>query len=128
MKNTIKLEELGMFLLSIFLFSLLEYSWWVYLALFFLPDIGMIGYLFNTKIGADLYNIFHHKGVAVLVLIAGYTFAIPNMQLAGIILFGHSSFDRILGYGLKYPDHFQNTHLGPIGKDQKTGNIDGNNI
>src|SRR5690606_12440915 len=116
MKTTLKVEEFGMFLLSIFLFSQLEYSWWIYLALFFLPDIGMIGYFFNSKIGADVYNLIHHKGIAILVLIAGYIMEIPVIQLAGIILFGHSSFDRILGYGLKYPDDFKNTHLGVIGK------------
>jgi hypothetical protein len=38
------------------------------------------------------------------------------LQLAGIILFTHSSMDRVFGYGLKYPDSFNNTHLGPIGK------------
>jgi hypothetical protein len=27
--------------------------------------------------------------------------------------------DRILGYGLKYPDAFQHTHLGIIGQAQK---------
>jgi hypothetical protein len=37
--------------------------------------------------------------------------------IAGIVLFGHSAFDRILGYGLKYPDSFNNTHLGRIGKE-----------
>jgi uncharacterized protein DUF4260 len=31
-------------------------------------------------------------------------------------LFEHSSFDRVLGYGLKHEDAFQNTHLGRIGK------------
>lgn len=115
MKTTLKVEEFGMFLLSLFLYSQLDYSWWLYAALFFLPDIGMLGYIINTKIGADLYNLFHHKGVAILVLIVGYILDIPALQLAGIILFGHSSFDRILGYGLKYPDNFKNTHLGKIG-------------
>jgi hypothetical protein len=37
-------------------------------------------------------------------------------MLAGTILLGHSSLDRVLGYGLKYPDSFQNTHLGVIGR------------
>ena len=31
-------------------------------------------------------------------------------------LFGHSSFDRVMGYGLKHEDAFQNTHLGRIGR------------
>ena len=39
------------------------------------------------------------------------------LQVAGIILFTHSNMDRILGYGLKYPDDFKHTHLGWIGGD-----------
>jgi len=35
--------------------------------------------------------------------------------LAVVVLFGHSSMDRIFGYGLKFEDEFKNTHLGRIG-------------
>ena len=115
MKNTLKFEELGMLLLSILLFYQLNYTWWVYLIWFFVPDIGMLGYLFNTRVGAVTYNIFHHKGIAIIIYIIGIVLQNQELQLAGIILFGHSSFDRMLGYGLKYPDSFQNTHLGKIG-------------
>lgn len=108
----LKMEELGMFLLSVFLFAQLDYVWWIYLALILTPDIGMLGYLINTKIGAHLYNLFHHKGIAVLVGIIGFLGENAEVQLAGIILFGHSSMDRIFGYGLKYPDSFKHTHLG----------------
>ena len=38
------------------------------------------------------------------------------LLLAAIILFGHASMDRMFGYGLKFGDHFQHTHLGWIGK------------
>jgi hypothetical protein len=37
-------------------------------------------------------------------------------MFAGTILLGHSSFDRVFGYGLKHEDAFQNTHLGMIGR------------
>ena len=40
-----------------------------------------------------------------------------TMLLVGILLFAHSCFDRVWGYGLKYTDSFQHTHLGKIGKD-----------
>jgi hypothetical protein len=46
----------------------------------------------------------------------GQLLAVPWLMLAGTILLGHSSLDRVFGYGLKYPDAFQNTHLGRIGK------------
>jgi hypothetical protein len=84
--------------------------------LFLAPDIGMIGYLVNPKIGAITYNIFHHKGIAVVLYVLGIYLNIPPLQFAGILLFSHSSFDRIFGYGLKYSDNFKHTHLGMIGK------------
>ena len=114
MQNSIKLEELAMFLFSILLFSQMDYVWWVYLVFILTPDIGMIGYGVSTQVGAITYNIFHHKGIAILVGILGWYLVIPELQLAGIILFGHASMDRMLGYGLKYHDHFKNTHLGKI--------------
>ena len=115
MKDIIKLEELGMFALSIFLFTLLGYEWWLYVLLILAPDISMLGYLVNPKTGAVLYNIFHHKGLAIAIYLAGtYTFS-PVLLITGIIMFGHSSIDRVLGYGLKYADAFKHTHLGVIG-------------
>jgi hypothetical protein len=116
MKNLIRLEELSMLVLSIYLFGALPYAWWWYVVLILAPDISMLGYLVNTRVGAASYNLFHHKGVAIVVYIAGLVFQNEPTQLAGLILFGHSSMDRMLGYGLKYNDSFQHTHLGKIGK------------
>ncbi len=116
MKTTLKLEELAQFILGIVLFSQLEYAWWWFPVLLFLPDIGMIGYLVNTKIGAITYNVFHHKAVAIVIGLLGFYFNNPLLILIGVILFSHASFDRIFGYGLKYSDSFKNTHLGIIGK------------
>lgn len=35
-------------------------------------------------------------------------------------MLAHSSLDRVLGYGLKYPDSFSHTHLGRIGRTSGT--------
>lgn len=114
MKSILKLEELFQFILGIYLFSTLSYAWWWFLALILLPDIGMLGYLINTKIGAITYNVFHHKGLAIVIFLVGIYFEIEVVQLIGIILFSHASLDRIFGYGLKYTDNFKNTHLGSL--------------
>jgi hypothetical protein len=116
LKKLLKLEELFMFGLSIFFFSKLDFAWWWYPALLFTPDLGMIGYLGGSKLGAITYNFIHHKALGISVFILGIILANPTLQLTGLILFGHSSMDRILGYGLKHPDSFQHTHLGTIGK------------
>lgn len=114
MKSVLKLEELLQFALGIYLFSTLSYTWWWFLVLILLPDIGMLGYLINTKTGALTYNVFHHKGLAILILLIGIYFEIEVMQLIGIILFSHAALDRVFGYGLKYADNFKNTHLGHL--------------
>ncbi len=116
MQKLIKAEEILMFLLSVGAFAQLDYPWWLFFVLILVPDIGMLGYLLNSRIGAITYNIFHHKGIAIIVYVLGVFAHQPLLALAGLILFGHASMDRIFGYGLKYTDSFKNTHLGTIGK------------
>ncbi len=67
MKFILKLEELASLVLGIYLFSTLDFAWWWFLALLLTPDIGMLGYVINSKVGAWSYNIFHHKGIAISV-------------------------------------------------------------
>lgn len=116
MKNLLKLEEFLLFCLSLFLFSQLDYSWGWYALLFFTPDLSMIGYLANPRFGAWTYNLIHHKGGGITLYVLGALLTIPWLMFAGTILLGHSSFDRVFGYGLKHEDAFQNTHLGKIGR------------
>ena len=118
MKNLLKLEELFFFGLALFLFSELDYGWGAsqYALLFFAPDLSMLGYLAGPRFGAWTYNLVHHKGLSVALYVLGYLTATPWLMFAGTILLGHSSFDRVLGYGLKHEDAFQNTHLGRIGR------------
>lgn len=119
--TTLKIEELAMLLLGIFLFSTLQYDWWLFAVLFFLPDIGMLGYLLGKRIGAVTYNLFHHKGIAVLLYLVGFYLPLEELQLAGIVLFSHACFDRVFGYGLKLEKGFGFTHLGEIGPAANKG-------
>ncbi len=115
MKTAIRLEEVGFFLFSIFLFSGLHFPWWYFPLLLFVPDISMAGYLGGPRLGAYVYNVFHHRALCLLCYVAGIVWMMPALALAGVILFAHSSLDRALGYGLKLPDAFTSTHLGKIG-------------
>lgn len=117
MKLLIKVEELAMFIFAGFLFLNTGFAWWWFPALLLVPDISMIGYAINNKIGAYFYNIAHHKGLALLIYVIGLSIGAVSVELAGIILFAHSSIDRLFGYGLKYVDSFQHTHLGKMGDE-----------
>ncbi len=116
MKALLALEETSMFLFSILIFSTLPYAWWWFLVLILAPDISMVGYLVNPKNGAIVYNFFHHKALAIFCMAVGFYLRNDAWILVGAILFGHSSLDRSMGYGLKYFSGFKHTHLGEIGK------------
>lgn len=116
MKKIIQLEELALTAAAIYLIQSLQLhiSWWVYLLLFFTPDVGMLGYLINNRLGAVTYNLFHHRGIAIAVIAIGILIANDYVLVSGLLLFGHASFDRIFGYGLKYLTGFKHTHLGNL--------------
>ncbi|MEZ4902698.1 MAG: DUF4260 domain-containing protein [Spirosomataceae bacterium] len=119
MKYIIKLEELGLFgLFSIVYFYHLHGLWGLFLGLFFVPDVVFLLYLINKKTGAIAYNIFHHRGVIALMILMGMAFQNDMTIKVGLIFMAHSCFDRVFGYGLKYFDSFDHTHLGWIGKSK----------
>ena len=92
--------------------------WWVFLVCFLIPDLSLLAYLSGPRLGAYLYNAAHsYAGPALLGL------ACVGKSKAGVLtalIWGaHIGFDRLLGYGLKYPNAFGNTHLGWIGADAR---------
>ncbi len=119
MRNLLKLEEAALFALAVFAYAGMGLPWWWFVALLFAPDLSAVGYLAGPRVGAIAYNLFHHRALAVLL----FTLSVPidslPLRVAGIIIFAHASLDRVFGYGLKYPDSFHNTHLGPIGRGRQ---------
>jgi hypothetical protein len=101
MKTLIKLEELAFVVLSFYLFLALDYAWWWFPLLFFIPDVSMIGYLISSKAGTVTYNFIHHKALSVLLYLFGGLTQLPLLQLAGLVMFGHASLDRALGFELQ---------------------------
>jgi len=119
MKNIIKLEEVGLLILfSILYFNFYNGTWGLFLALFFVPDVSFASYLIHKKTGTIAYNFFHHKGIMAMVILLGWYVHNDLISKIGLIFMVHSCFDRALGYGLKYSDSFDHTHLGWIGKSK----------
>lgn len=87
-------------------------GWGLFALLFLAPDIFMLGYLRNTRIGAMLYNAGHSTIGPFVLIGAGLALASPLTLAIGLIWMAHVGFDRAVGYGLKYADHFKHTHLG----------------
>jgi hypothetical protein len=87
-------------------------NWVLFIVLLLLPDLAMLGYLRDTRIGAWCYNAVHTL-VGPMVL-GGLSVRFHNLVPLAIIWAAHIAMDRALGYGLKYQDSFGHTHLGNL--------------
>lgn len=96
-------------------FAIVEGSWIAYAVLLLAPDLGMVGYLRDTRLGAVTYNLVHTEALPIALLVAGLVVASPMLIGGALILGAHVGMDRACGFGLKFPDHFKHTHLGTIG-------------
>jgi hypothetical protein len=107
----LQLEGLAVFCTGTAVYAEQHLSWWLYGALFFVPDFFMLGYLVNPRIGALIYNLGHTYIVpAVLIGISGVSHSKSVFAIA-LIWCAHIGFDRVLGYGLKCDSGFKDTHL-----------------
>lgn len=89
-------------------------SWGTFALLFLVPDVAMLGYLGGKKAGAGLYNAAHtYLGPAALWAVA-YGGDQPALIPWCLIWAAHIGFDRLLGYGLKFPSGFKDTHLSRV--------------
>lgn len=93
-------------------------SWWLFAALWLVPDLSMLGYLSRPCRGARAYNAFHSYLVPATLAVAALLLHRHNLLPFALIWINHIGVDRLLGYGLKYPEGFAWTHLGKLGKRQ----------
>jgi hypothetical protein len=115
-----RLEGLALAIISAVLYARTGASWWLFAALWLLPDLSMLGYLRTPCIGARVYNAFHsYVPPATLALFAFLAHTSALLVPLALIWANHIAVDRALGYGLKYADGFGWTHLGRLGKSSK---------
>jgi Domain of unknown function (DUF4260) len=107
----LRVEGAVVLLLMLFGHWMTQGNWWVFALLLLAPDLSMIGYLGGTRTGAAVYNMFHTYLLPAVLLAAGISIANSWMTHIAMIWFAHIGMDRLLGYGLKYPTAFKDTHF-----------------
>ena len=112
----LRVEGLVLLALSIIVYAEFGRSWWLFVILLLVPDVGILGYLRGTRVGAVVYNVFHTYLPPAALMAIGILVDDRLLVSLALIWFAHIGLDRALGYGLKYPDGFQHTHLGRIRK------------
>src|SRR5271168_4018008 len=107
----LRLEGAVVFGMSLHFYRGTGASWWLFALLFLWPDLFMVGYFANVRLGATLYNLVHTYLLALLfVVFAAYQHKTAWLAF-GLIWTAHIGVDRALGFGLKYPTKFNDTHL-----------------
>jgi hypothetical protein len=107
----LRIEGIALLVASVVLYRQIHASWILFAVLFLSPDLFMLGYLVNTRIGAAVYNFVHTLSAPALLLAVIY-FALQPRGLPYLFIWtAHIGFERMHGYGLKYPTFFKDTHL-----------------
>lgn len=107
----LRLEGAAVLAASLYAFQRAQGSSVLFAVLFLAPDLSMAGYAMNPRAGSIAYNAVHtYVGP---LLLGAYSLASGRHTawLMALIWIAHIGFDRLLGYGLKYPTRFKDTHL-----------------
>jgi hypothetical protein len=107
----LRAEGAALLAISVLLYRALDGNWLAFALLLLAPDVGMIGYLRGTRLGASTYNLFHTDVVPAAIAGLAFIFGATWWLAIALIWLAHIGMDRLLGFGLKYPTHFKDTHL-----------------
>src|ERR1700737_2713748 len=113
-----RLEGAVLLALSLLLYWKSAGSWLLYVVLILAPDLFMLGYLRGPRIGGAVYNLGHVGLLPGILAAVGLLGGVSLTLDIALIWLGHIGADRLLGYGLKLPTAFQDTHLGRIGRNR----------
>jgi hypothetical protein len=111
----LRLDGLVLLAAALILFASTHQPWWLVPAVILLPDLFMLGYLRDTRIGAAVYNLGHSYPLPAAMSLVGAVGHHPLTLALGLLWLAHIGMDRLARYGLKYDVSFQHTHLGGPG-------------
>jgi len=117
-RTWLRLEGLAAFVLGLALFGAGGGNWLFLIPLLLLPDVSAAGFLAGPRIGTFTYNLVHNWVPGIVMLGIGAWLGSPTVLLVAAILVAHVGMDRAVGYGLKLPSSFHDTHLGRMGRTQ----------
>ena len=119
----LRLEGFGMLTFGLVGYGLAGQPWLAFFALFLLPDLSSIAYLFGSRPGSIAYNAAHTYVWPLLLLGLSVLMHQPGLQSAAFIWLSHIGADRALGFGFRYAAAPDVTHLGLVGRARMSQRI-----
>lgn len=110
----VRIENGVAFLISFYIYMYLDFPIWMFFVFLLAPDITAMGYIFNKNIGSQIYNVGHNLILPLLLALSYLYFSLDYLLITAIIWSAHIYMDRLFGYGLKYKDSFNKTHIQKI--------------
>ena len=113
-KAFLRLEGIAGAALSAVFYARTGASWWLFAALWLLPDLSMLGYLAGPRWGARIYNAIHAYLTPATLAVSALLLHSEMLVPFALIWINHIGVDRMMGYGLKFQQGFAWTHLGKL--------------
>jgi hypothetical protein len=107
----LRLEGLAVAAGALVLYFQQGFGWLLLVVLILVPDISALGYLAGKRVGALTYDLAHTYVGPVALGVGGVVAGSDLAVQLALIWLSHIGADRLLGYGLKYPTDFKDTHL-----------------
>ena len=107
----LQLESAVLFLVVAYFYRLTGADWGLFALLFLFPDLSMLGYLANARVGSACYNLLHFEGFPAALVVFAFGGHRTLLLSVALIWAAHIEIDRALGFGLKYPTFLKDTHL-----------------
>lgn len=113
--HLLRVEGLLLLSVSVAAYAHLGRGWWLFFVLLLAPDVGLLGYLAGPRWGSLTYNATHTLAMPLALGLVGLAAGSDAVIGVALVWSAHIGMDRMLGYGLKYPTHFRDTHLQRVG-------------
>lgn len=110
----LRLEGLAVAAAAVVLYFHEDFRWILFVALILAPDLSFAGYAFGPKVGAIAYDMVHTELFPVALGTLGVVTGSDAATKIALIWLAHIGADRLLGYGLKYPTAFKDTHVSRV--------------
>jgi hypothetical protein len=107
----LRLEGLAIAVAAIVLFAEVNAPWWIFVALILAPDLSFVAYTAGPRVGAAAYNLTHNLFLPIALGTTGVLVDSDPTTAVALTWLAHIGIDRLLGYGLKYPTAFKDTHM-----------------
>ena len=110
-RSLLHLEGVAVAVAALVIYFWVGHAWWLLLLLALAPDLAMVAYAAGPRLGAAAYDVVHTYALPVALGAAGVVADRDAVVAVALIWLSHIGVDRAIGYGLKYPSGFKDTHL-----------------